>query len=197
MTSTPMQKAGKDRPKGWNRPARLLHWTSAILILAMVAFGIYIDEYVSDVYEQLELIQLHKSWGFVAFVLGVLRVAWRLATPTPALPPEMPTWQRAASHTTHVLLYVLILLLPLSGWLLASASDAQELFGVRNEVFGLFALPDPFQPGSDALSRFFGFVHNFSANLLLAIVAVHALAALKHHFVDRDNVLIRMIRRVD
>ena len=182
------------RPQAWHGFSRLLHWAMALVVLGMLGLGTYIDTFVQDVYEAFDLIQLHKSWGFVAFALGMVRIAWRCLTPAPALPDGMPGWQRMASRVSHLLLYALLIVMPVSGWLYASASEVQDLFGIPNEVFGLFALPDPFQPGSRELADVFGSIHGIASRLLILVVAVHVAAALKHHFIDRDKVLMRMIR---
>ena len=166
----------------------------ALVILGMLGLGNYINTFVEDVYEAFDLIQIHKSWGFVAFALGVVRIAWRCVSRSPAPPPGMPRWQLVASRISHILLYVLIIVMPVSGWLYASASEVQDLFAIRNEVFGLFELPDPFKPGSRELAERFGAVHGIASRLLILVVAVHVAAALKHHFIDRDKVLVRMIR---
>ena len=177
---------------GWGIVSRTLHWLMVALLIAMLAFGQYIAEFVRDEYEALELIQMHKSWGFVAFVLAAVRIAWRLWAGRAELPAGVPGWQRIASQVSHILLYALMVAIPVTGWLYASASEVQDIFGIRNEVFGLFELPDPFRPGSDALARTFHRAHEITTKLLLLVVAIHFAAALKHHFVDRDNVLRRM-----
>ncbi len=184
------------RSGGWNGLSRFLHWVTAAVILWVLGLGNYIGTFVTDVYEAFELVQLHKSWGFVAFALGVIRIAWRCVSRAPLPPPGMPRWQRVASRVSHFLLYALMIAMPVSGWLYASASNAQELFGIQNEVFGLFELPDPFQPGSEELADRFGRFHGMASRLLMLVVAIHVLAALKHHFVDRDDVLRRMTRSV-
>lgn len=176
----------------WGWPARLLHWAMAGLILFMLGLGFYTAEIVTDMYEQFGLVQLHKSWGFVAFALGLLRLGWRLVNPAPAMPAHMPAIERFVAHAGHALLYVLMIGLPLSGWLMASASPLQEMYSIKNMVFGLFELPDPFQPGGEDLAAFFGAVHFWCAIALIAVLVGHAGAALKHHFVDRDEVLRRM-----
>ena len=190
MTETPKSA----RPEAWHGLSRLLHWAVAVVVLGMLGLGNYIDIFVRDVYEAFDLIQIHKSWGFVAFTLGVVRIAWRCCVRAPAPPPGMPRWQRVASRVSHILLYVLIIAMPVSGWLYASASEVQDLFAIQNEVFGLFVLPDPFQPGAPELAERFGAVHGIASKLLILVIAVHVAAALKHHFIDRDKVLIRMIR---
>lgn len=184
----------RNTTEGWGWLARALHWAIAAIIVFMLAVGFYMAEIVTDVYEQFALVQIHKSWGFTAFALALIRVLWRLANPAPPMPDHMPSWERTAAHLGHLALYVLMFAMPLSGWLMASASELQELYGIRNMVFGLFELPDPFQPGDKGLEDLFGAIHFWCALALTAVLAVHAGAALKHHFVDRDNVLRRMVR---
>jgi cytochrome b561 len=179
-----------DRVWGW--PARLLHWAMAGLILFMLGLGFYTAEIVTDMLEQFRLVQIHKSWGFVAFALAVLRLGWRLVNPSPAMPAHMPAHERFVAHAGHILLYVLMIVMPLSGWLMASASPLQEMYSIKNMVFGAFELPDPFQPGSEGLTAFFGAVHFWSAIALVAELVGHAAAGLKPHFIDRDDVLRRM-----
>jgi cytochrome b561 len=179
--------------ESWGWVARLLHWSMAVLIVFQLALGVYMANFVDDLLRQFQLTQTHKSWGFVIFVLAVLRVGWRLASPRgPASPAHVPRWQARAASATHGLLYVLILVLPLSGWVYASASPLQDLLGIENTVFGLFAMPDPWQPGDEAIAGVARRVHGLSALLMAVILVVHAGAALKHHLVDRDDVLRRM-----
>ncbi|MEM6439738.1 MAG: cytochrome b [Pseudomonadota bacterium] len=178
----------------WGLPARLLHWSMAVIMIGTLGLGAYTANIVTDVYEQFALVQIHKSWGFVVFALAIARVAWRLVNPTPKDPEGTPAWQAKASHRAHQALYVLMFALPITGWLMSSASTLQDLYGIKNMVFGLFAMPDPFVPGSDALEAVFSWAHTLCAVALTAILLVHAGAALKHHFIDRDGVLTRMVR---
>lgn len=179
--------------ESWGWVQRLLHWSIAAIILFQLGLGIYMTDFVPELTEQFALFQLHKSWGFVVFVLALARVAWRLFNrASPGLPAHMPRWQRAASHASHGLLYLLILVMPLSGWVMASASTTQDLFSIENMVFGLFAMPDPWVPGVRSVAEAAETVHWASAWLLMAVLAVHAVAALKHHAADRDDILRRM-----
>ena len=185
--------------EGWGLPARLLHWSMAVLILGLLAVGWYMVNVVgtSDLVLRFRLTQWHKSFGAVVFGLAVLRVLWRLANPTPA-EPAGAAWEHAAARGAHLALYVLMLALPLSGWLMASASPLNDAgafpFQIKNMVFGLFELPDPFDPGSEALEKTFKAVHLWSAVAMAALLAAHAGAALVHHLVRRDRVLLRMVR---
>lgn len=178
---------------GWGLPARPLHWGMAAIIFFLLGLGFYTAEIVTDVYEQFELVQIHKSWGFAVFALALARIIWRLVNPSPPLPAHMPFHERALAHLGHYGLYALMLVMPISGWLMASASELQDLYGIKNMVFGLFELPDPYQPGDKELEETFSAIHFWSAILLLVIIAGHAAAGLKHHLVDKDNVLTRMI----
>lgn len=178
---------------GWGLPARLLHWAMAILILSMLGLGAYMANFVDDIYQQFELFQLHKSWGFVAFALAVLRILWRAVNPAPDLPEGMSRPERLLAKGGHLALYILVLAMPLSGWLMASASTLQDTYGVKNMVFGVFELPDPFVPGGEDLETLFATIHTASAILLTVLVLIHAAAALRHQFVRGDGLLRRMI----
>ena len=184
---------------GWGLPARLLHWAMAVLILFLLGVGFYMGEVLTGqdsetLMEKFYLAQTHKSWGFVAFALALLRIVWRAMNPTPALPGTMGVGAKALAHGGHLALYVCMIAMPLSGWLMASATTLQDSYGIKNMVFGMFELPDPFQPGSEDLELIFRRVHFYVGLALALILAGHAAAALKHHFVDRDGILMRMIR---
>ncbi|QHQ37105.1 cytochrome b [Algicella marina] len=189
----------KNTTTAWGWPARTLHWLMAIIIIGLLIVGTYMADL--DLFDpnRYSLTQTHKSFGFVAFVLAVLRVGWRFANPsTPALPAAMPAWQKLASHASHYALYVLIFAMPLTGWLMASSSPLNDEGAyptrIANKVFGLFEMPDPFPTGSEDLSEFFGEAHEIAASLMMLILLVHVAAALKHHFIDKDTILRRMIR---
>ncbi len=179
---------------GWGWMARLLHWSVAGIILFMLGLGVYMTQFVTDVFEQFPLFQTHKSWGFTVFVLALVRLVWRFFSPAPALPGHMSGLERFAAHASHWALYVLMFAMPLSGWLMSSASPLQDLYGIRNMVFDLFEMPDPFVPGDVDLEELFATIHYWCAWGLGAVLAAHVGASVKHHFVNRDNVLRRMVR---
>ena len=184
----------RDSADGWGAVTRLLHWGMAALILFQLGFGLWMTR-VPDLLQRFILTQTHKSRGTVIFALALLRLGWRLANraarrcrrrcrPGSAAPPAL----------SHAALYGLMLLLPLSGWLMASASPTQDLLGMQNLVFGRWPLPDPFVPGDARLEAAAHAVHAGAAAALAALLALHAAAALRHQFVDRDGLLARMIR---
>ncbi len=177
----------------WGWVARLLHWAIAALILFQLAWGIYMTDFVPDMFRQFKLVQIHKSWGSVVFALACARLAWRIANPvSPEMPPGVPAWQAAISSITHKLLYLLMFALPLSGWIMASASPNQDLLNIDNMVFDWFALPDPFVPGVKSVAEAASEFHQIAAYGLILLLMLHAGAALKHHFMDRDPILKRM-----
>ena len=164
------------------------------VILFMIGIGVYMSYFVSDPLEQFPLIQTHKSWGFVAFTLACIRVIWRLCNKrTPKLPTTMKPHEKFAAEAAHIGLYIFMFVMPLSGWLMSSASPLQDAFGIKNKVFGLFEMYDPFVPGDKALAELFGSIHYWSAIGLGLILCAHAGAALQHHFIKRDDILKRMI----
>lgn len=182
----------------WGWIARLLHWLSAGVILFLLGLGFYMVEILSGqdsatLLERFSLTQTHKSWGFVAFVLVILRLIWRALNPTPALPAGMSRWERLAAHGGHIALYVCMVAMPVSGWLMASASPLQDVYGIKNLVFELFELPDPFQPGSEDLDLLFKRVHFYVGLTLVLLVVGHTAAAIKHQFVKKDGLLRRML----
>ena len=183
----------RNTAEGWGWLARLIHWSVSLMILGLLGLGFYMANFVDDVFEQFNLTQIHKSWGFTVFVLVLLRMIWRFMNPTPALPAAMSPVEKGLAHGGHLALYALMFAMPLSGWLMSSASTLQELYGVKNKVFGLFEMPDPFVPGSSELEEIFANIHFFCGIALTVVVAAHVAAALKHHFVEKDNVLRRMI----
>lgn len=166
--------------------AMLLHWLLAVIVIGMLSLGYLLDDMArgptKDFY-----VDLHRSFGVLALLLVLVRLWWRARHAPPALPPTMPRWQRAAAGVTHALLYLCILLQPLSGYLASSfSSDGVRFFGM--------ALPQ-WAWDDKPIRTFFGEVHGLVAMALVVLVALHVLAALKHLLVDRDQVFQRMLPR--
>jgi cytochrome b561 len=177
----------------WGWVARLLHWGMAALILFQLGLGVWMTNFVPDLLAQFRLTQTHKSWGAVIFFLALVRIGWRLPNRAhPPMPAGTPGWQVRAAAASHGLLYLLMLVLPLSGWVMSAASPTQDLLGMQNMVFGLFAMPDPWVPGVAWIETLAKAVHVAAAVLMVLVLAAHAGAALKHLLVDRDAVFARM-----
>jgi len=175
--------------------AKLLHWLIALLIAGMVGLGVYMTDVEGDFQYKLWLYQLHKSFGVTLFALVLIRLAWRQISPPPVMPADMSVWERRAAKSAHSALYVLMLALPLSGWARVSASP----LSIPTEVFGLFTLPHiPWLASlpsetKQAWEPVFQTVHWAIAWVLVAVVAVHALAALRHALILKDDVMQRML----
>lgn len=170
----------------WGAVTRLFHWGMLLLFVGIVSVGFYMTDLPLGP-KKLKIYALHKSIGLTLLGLAVLRVLWRLGERRPASPP-MPAWQERTAAATHVLLYVLMFVIPLSGWLYNSAA------GFPLQWFHLVNLPAlaAADPGLKALARQ---IHFAGVVTLIAIVALHAAAAFKHHFVDRDRTLLAMVSR--
>ena len=167
--------------------AKTLHWAMAILIFGLLALGFYMHDLPLSP-EKLKLYSWHKWAGVCAFLLVLVRLAWRAAHRPPPLPATMPAHLQFAAHAGHFLLYALMLAIPLSGWLMSSAKGFQTVW------FGVLPIPD--LVGKDKeLGDLLQTVH-MVLNLVFAIaIAGHIGAALKHHFIDRDDILTRMLPR--
>jgi cytochrome b561 len=165
--------------------AKFFHWVIALLIIGMLCIGFYMDS-LGNSPGRFKLVGWHKSVGISILLLAVLRLTWKFVTISPPLPNWMSKLDRFAAHSAHMLLYVIMLVMPLSGWAMSSA------MGYHVSVFGLFTLPDLIAPDKDAghtLSVF----HGYLAWVIVAVVTLHALAALLHHFYYRDTILRRML----
>ena len=177
----------------WGWVAQLLHWATAALIVFQLGLAAYILT-VDDLVRRYDAGQLHKSWGAVIFCIGLIRILWRVSScGTPRMPPAMPAWEARAARASHLMLYALLVALPLSGWVYASAAPLQTLLGIENRVFGTVILPDPWPQGDQRIADVAWLLHRSFAVGLVGLLIVHVGAALKHHFVDRDGVLRRML----
>src|SRR5215467_12084946 len=165
--------------------ARVLHWTTAALVLIMLPLGVVIaakwDGPLKDA-----LYDLHRSIGALIIPLVILRLGYRLTHPPLPLPDDIPPLQQLAAHATHWGLYALLILQPFVGWVATSAYPAPIW------VFGLFQLPPIWWPDR-ALSDRLLVVHGLIAIAIAVLAAAHIGAALYHHFVQKDRVLMRMI----
>ncbi len=164
--------------------AQTLHWVVAGLLIVQVTLGKLADELPLGL-EKLALLARHKSVGITIFAIAAVRLAWRLFDRPPP-PPPMPPWQRIAARATHAAFYVLLFVLPLTGWLMSSASNYPVSW------FGFVQLPDLVAP-DPALKHQLQEVHETLAKILVSLAILHVAAALKHQFIDRNGLLARML----
>lgn len=161
------------------------HWGLAVLVLAQVL--LITAHEATDGPISREFVQIHKALGLAVLVLTLARIGWRIANPALPMPAGTADWQKVAARATHVLFYVLLIGIPLFGWAASSAG------GRDIHWFGLFNWPLlPIERSRDLAKTLMG-LHEAGVKLLYVLLALHVLAALKHQFVDRDNVLHRMI----
>ncbi|MGE0740012.1 MAG: YceI family protein [Hyphomonadaceae bacterium] len=185
--------------------AIVLHWAIAFAILFMIPLGWWMGDQAEDgavTDGVFRAYQLHKSIGLTVLALSLVRLGWRLANPPPPLPAHMPQWERIVAKATHWAFYVLMIALPLTGWLYVSAGwsehDDQPLM-VTTHWFGLFVVPHLFGlPGAgldvrESVAEASMGVHSKLAWAALVLAALHVAAALKHHFFDRDETLAHMV----
>ena len=168
----------------YSPPAIVLHWLPALLIFVAFPLGLYMADLPLSP-DKLKLYSYHKWIGITILMLASLRVMWRVTHTPPPLSGDLARWQRRTSQFVHGLLYLLILAIPLSGWLMSSAKGFQTVW------FGVLPLPDLI--GKDkALGDLLAGVHEALNFTLLFLVILHVGAALKHHFIERQPFMQRM-----
>lgn len=172
----------------YTRTAIGLHWAVALLIFAAFPVGLYMVELPLSP-TKLKIYSYHKWVGVTIFLLAVARLVWRTTHPAPPMPASVPRWQQAIAGATHILLYLLIVAIPLSGWLMSSALGFQTVY------LGVLPLPDLLEKDK-LLGEQLKFLHMFLNYTLAALVLTHVGAALKHHLIDRDDILTRMLPRI-
>lgn len=173
----------------YTRTAMLLHWLLGIALVTVFGVGLYMADLPFSP-QRLKLYNWHKWAGVSILMLSLLRLLWRITNRPPALPQAMasamPSWQHKVHHATHHLFYVLFFAVPLIGWAYSSAAGFPIVF------LGLWQLPD-FVPVSPELAESLKPLHEISAYAMVGLVVVHVAAALKHQFIDRDGLLLRML----
>ncbi|MDN5924237.1 MAG: cytochrome b [Xanthomonadales bacterium] len=173
----------------WNALAQIFHWMIAALIIVQAGIGLTMVTLPKRP-SIIPIYDLHKSIGLTILALAILRLLWRLASRHPGLPAHVPSWERGTARATHIALYVLLFAIPLSGWLFDSATSLRPLVW-----WGVLHMPN-LTGGPDASLKVIG--HTLHVTLFWCLVAVtllHIAAALKHHFIDRDKVLLNMLPR--
>jgi len=173
----------------YTRTAIALHWVIALLVFVTFPVGVVMQEMALSP-DKLKLLSYHKWLGVTVFVLLVVRLVWRVAHKPAPLLAVMPQWQIIAARGVHVLLYVLLLAIPLSGWLMSSAKGFQTVY------LGVLPLPDLLAKDK-MLGDALGDLHKVLNVTMLLLVVAHVAAALKHQFIERDGTLARMLPFLD
>jgi cytochrome b561 len=172
-------------PDRYGRIAIALHWLIAALVLAQIAFGWFLEGIPKGTPMRGFYVNLHKSSGLTLALLILFRLGWRLRHPPPPLPAFVPGWEHVASRVTHLLLYVCMLVMPLSGYIASNFSK----YGVK--LFNVILLP-PWGIDDKRIYAVFNTLHVATSYLFVALIALHVLAAARHA-IRRDGVLARML----
>jgi len=171
-----------ERTDRYSTAAIWFHWTIALLVIVNLAVGI-LHDYIDALKPWMAG---HKAIGITVLVLTAGRVAWRLVHRPPPLPPETRAWEKGVAHATHWTLYLLLIAMPVTGWLMVSGTDKRRPL----DWFGLFDIP--YLPVSKAAGGFGHEAHELLGWLMLALVVLHIAAAMRHHLILRNAVLARM-----
>lgn len=177
-----------DAPDRWSAGSIVLHWLMAAVIITAMTIG-WIAEEMPRSLAKYELFVWHKSFGLLVLMLLLLRVLWRFRRTAPGMPAGHAVWEARAAAVSHGLLYLCMVAMPLSGWVINSAAD------VPLKWFSLLPVPS-IAPADEGLERLAVLVHKSVLWVLLGVLAVHVAAALRHHFLLRDEVLKRMLPRL-
>ncbi len=165
--------------------AKSLHWLVALLIIGMLAVSLWMVGLPLSP-DKFKIYGLHKSVGITILSLAALRLFWKSINESPLLPATMNGLEKFLAKAAHAGLYVMMFAMPLTGWCMSSAA------GISVSVFGLFTLPNLVAPDKE-LKHQFQELHELLAWALIAMIVLHAMAALLHHFYYKDNVLRRML----
>lgn len=170
----------------WGAVSQSLHWLIALFILTQIALGITMKAFLRPGPTFFAIMGIHKSIGITILALVVIRLIWRLMNPVPELPTTLKPYERVLARFTHAALYVILFGMPLSGWIGSSAG------GHDVRWFNLFTVPN--LVGKDRpLSGIMGATHEVLAICLVLVLTLHIAAALRHHFVLKDDALRRML----
>ena len=170
----------------WGLFSIVVHWLVAIVVFGLFGLGLYMVEldYYDSMYKTAPFV--HKSIGALLFFVVIFRVLWRFISPPPDALETHKKWERTLAHWVHIALYCIVLILMVSGYLISTAD------GRPVSVFGWFELPSIIS-GIDNQEDIAGEIHEILAYVLISMVAIHAAGALKHHFLDRDRTILRML----
>jgi cytochrome b561 len=174
----------RNTTRTWGSLSKGFHWLIVLLIINQWWIAERAEELKG--LAKLEALAWHKSFGMTVLMLAVLRLAWRLVNPTPELATETKPWERMLANISHFLLYALIFAMPLTGWMMSSAKNYPVSW------FKLFQFPDLVAPAEQTFRQMHD-LHHLLFKVLVGVALLHVAGALKHHFIDRNDVLKRML----
>jgi cytochrome b561 len=171
----------------WGAIARTFHWLIAVLAIFLIAYGGWMAHFAPRP-DRLMHYSFHSSIGYDLLLLLVFRLCWRAMDPAPLTPPGMVRWERVAAMSSHFLLYVLLLAVSVTGWLLAGTLRRP----LSATLLGFIPVPVLNNSGDRAFHDLMEHTHQILSYVLLALVVVHVAAALRHHYIKKNDVLRRM-----
>ena len=161
----------------------ILHWVIAAILIVLLVFGLYMVGLPISL-EKLKYYGWHKEYGILALMLAMIRISWRLMNILPSL--SIPVWEKVIARLVHWTFYGFMFAMPISGWLITSSA------GLPVSFFGWFVLPNLISPDPILMNLFIQ-IHQWLGYGLIALICLHTAAALKHHFIDKDDILRRML----
>jgi cytochrome b561 len=164
---------------------KFFHWAIVLFLLFQIPLGLYMTG-LADGPEKIEKYSLHQACGILIFALGVSRLFWALISKRPPLPEETPLYEKVLVKLLQAILYIVICLMPLSGWMMSSAG------GYPINMFGLFSLPALIEPNKDLVEGFVR-MHEMQSWILFGAIGLHFSGALRHHFLLKDKILVNML----
>lgn len=176
----------KNTLENYGTVAKLFHWIIALLVITLLTVGFIMINLPDNTPSRGSVYTVHKLVGLTVLLIMLFRLAWTIINPKPVLPKKAPHWEKWAVYLVHGALYVVLLAMPLSGWVMSTAAD-------HAPHLGNLSLPLPGIPISKTLSENAEQAHEILAWVLIVLIIIHILAALKHYFVDKDNILQRMM----
>ena len=174
----------RNTKRSWGSLSKALHWLIVLLIINQWLIAERAEDLTG--FQKFTALNWHKWFGMTIFMLAIVRLVWRIANPVPDLVAETRPWERVLARVSHFLLYALIFAMPLTGWIMSSA----KAFGVS--WFNLFQFPN-LVGKNEQLYEIMRDTHHLLFKVLVATALLHAAGALKHHFIDRNEVLKRML----
>jgi cytochrome b561 len=175
----------RNTTRSWGSLSKALHWIIVLLIINQWIIAERADALPNGL-AKLQVLAWHKSFGITILMLAAIRLVWRLMNPTPDLTAETKPWERVLAKLSHLLLYALIFAMPLTGWMMSSARNFPVSW------FKLFQLPDLVAPGEQTFHQMLD-LHHLLFKVLVGVALLHVAGALKHHFLDKNDVLKRML----
>ena len=173
----------------WGSVSKTLHWLLFVLVFSQLCMGLFIDQLDTDIPAQYELSlaiwPYHEGLGLTVFPVALITMIWRIATKRPKM-LEMPLWQKIAGHIVHNAIHIIIMLMPIAGFIQTQA------YGFPVNYFGLFTFPKFFEKSVE-LEKGMHAAHEMQGWILTALIILHIGGALKHHFIDKDETLSRFL----